>query len=155
MPNARAAAWSQFAKGEQRVKADRAAIFEGARGFAKEGLGEKEAGVRAHGRQVGGAARRKPVDRADAEVFEQSEELILDDIGQRANDHQALFARRVDREFGDEGGEASVFAFGERRLDPRARIVEDAHAVMLRVQSLRSAAEVELDDFGGAGPDEE
>ena len=37
------------------------------------------------------------MDGANAELVEQAEELVFDDIGQRADDHQALFARHIDR----------------------------------------------------------
>ena len=40
------------------------------------------------GGQVGGAARRQEVDGADAHRVEQAAELVLDDLGQGADDEQ-------------------------------------------------------------------
>jgi hypothetical protein len=54
------------------------------------------------------------------------------------------------------GGEAGVLALGEGRLDAGAGVVQHPHMgrVDLR-QTLRRAGEVELDDLGRAGADEE
>ena len=92
----------------------------------------------------------------DPEVREQPQELVLDHVGQGADDHQARLAGRVGGEIGDERCEAGVFALGEGRLDPRARVIEDlGRAGMLDRQPCGGARQVELDDFGGAGADQE
>ena len=57
--------------------------------------------------------------RRDAKLGEQAEELILDDVGQRADDHQAGRVRRIDGQIGNQRGEAGILALGEGRLDSR------------------------------------
>lgn len=96
------------------------------------------------------------MDGADAERVEQPEELVLDDIGQRADDHQARFRRCVGGEAGHQRREAGILPLGEGRFDPAARIVEDpGRPAMLHRQPGRGAREVELDHLRRAGADEE
>ena len=55
-----------------------------------------------------------------------------------------------------ERGEAGVLALGEGGLDAAAGIIEDPHLRRkLRREPLRGARQVELDDLGGAGADQE
>jgi len=72
------------------------------------------------------------VDGRNAKLGEQAEELVLDDIGQCADDHQARRGRGICGQVRDQGGKAGVLALGEGRLDPAARIIENlGHAGML------------------------
>ena len=60
------------------------------------------------------------------------------------------------RHLGDQGGEAGILALGEGRLDPRPGIVEHAKVgAEGAVETQRRARQVELDDLGRAGADEE
>ena len=53
-------------------------------------------------------------------------------------------------------GQAGVFTLGEGGLDAAARVVQHPNLrVVDRVEALRGAAEVELDDLRGAGTDQE
>ena len=142
------------AEGEQRRQVRRTAGFERGGSIGEEGLGEQESGARPDARQQFGAARRQRIDARDAELGEQAAELVFDDIGQRTDDQQLL--GRFVAHLGHQRSEASVFALGERRLDARTRIVENADVGgMGDIQSLRRLRQVELDDFAGARTDEE
>ena len=142
---------------EQRRQVRRAAILKRQRGVAEERLGEEEARVRPDRREVGGAARRQGEHRRDAELGKDPAELVLDDVGQRADDQERL--RRVGGGGGHrrhQRGEARVLALGEGRLDAAARIVEDAGARrMLGFEAAGGARQVELDHLRRARPDEE
>ena len=118
MPKTLAAAWSQLVvpsapKGNSASRRTAPRSSSAPCGFAEERLGEKKARIWSDGWEVGGAACGEAVDRTNAEFVEQAEELILDDIGQRADDHQALFARHVDGQFRDQRREAGVLALSE------------------------------------------
>ncbi len=76
-----------------------AAFDQGADRLAQEGLGREDAGVRADSGQFAGLARRQKLDRPDAEFFEQPRKLVLDDVGQGADDQQRAFACRSGRQF--------------------------------------------------------
>ena len=92
----------------------------------------------------------------DPDLREQPRELILHHVGERARDDQRRRAGRILRQFGDDAGEARILALRERGLDPAARIIEHPRpAGMLCRQPQRGARQVELDDFGRAGADEE
>ncbi len=88
---------------------------------------------------------------------EQAPPLVLDDVGERADDEQRC--RRVGRrggQLGHQRREARVLALRERRLDAAARIVEHAHARRERARKPRGGArQVELDHFRRARADEE
>ena len=104
------------------------------------------------------AARRGGGSRVgDAHFGEQAAELVFDHIGERADDKQ-LFGRGCGRSgaLRDERREARVLALGEARLDAAARIVEHARvAGVLGIESCGGLGQIELDDFGRAGADEE
>ena len=109
-----------------------------------------------YGRQRRGATGRQGLDGADAHRAEQPHELILDDVGERADDHE----RR--RRIGFLGGQRrherrqrGVLALREGGLDAAARIVEDADGAEVAVEPRGGAAEVELDHLGRAGAHEE
>ena len=97
------------------------------------------------------------MDVRDSEFGEQPPELVLHDIGERANDEER---RRgigcLRRAIPDQGSEAGILTLRERGLDARSRIVEDADRgrVLLR-QPLGRAGEIQLDHLGRAGADEE
>ena len=55
---------------------------------ARNGWASSNAGVRADRRQLPGSARRQEAHRRDAELGEEPRELILDHVGQRADDEQ-------------------------------------------------------------------
>ncbi len=102
----------------------------------------------------GSVERRRQEARLDAEFGEEPRELVLDDVGERADDKQlALAAARHGR---GEGGQRLILALGEGRLDAAARIAQHAGLrAEARVEPLGGAREVELDHLGGAGADEE
>jgi hypothetical protein len=161
-PNASAAAGEPEARplGAERIRRGeelRAAAHQGARRLAGERLGEQHARVRPHRRQLVGAARGKEAHRADAQPVEQADELVLDHVGERADDEQRRRrVVRLGRQLGDERLQAGVLALRERRLDTAPRVVEHAHAGEVRhVQPFGGALEIELDDLGRARADEE
>ena len=112
------------------------------------------------GRQLGGAARREELHVLDAQVGEQPRELILDDVGQRADDEQ-IAARRLRRLRAGSArrpatAQAGILALGERGLDAAAGIIEHPHLRREAAgQPQRRARQVELDDFRRAGADQE
>ena len=131
-----------------------AARFEGGGGVAEEGLGDEEAGVRPDGRAVVAAAGRQEGDMPEAHFLEEAAELVLDHVGKRA-DHEEI--RGVGLGQGrDHRREAGILALGEGGLDAGAGI---AHHPDIRgvfgAEADGGAAQVELDDFRGAGADEE
>ncbi len=126
-------------------------------GIGKEGLRQQEARARPDAGQVRGTARRQEGHRADAERIEQPAHLVLDHLGQRA-DHQQGWRRIGCRRphLRHQRGEAGILALGEGRLDAAAGVVQHPDAGCAgAVQPLRRAREVELDDLGRAGPDQE
>ena len=150
------------AEGEGGVDAYCASVFQSARGFTQERLCQQIAGVRADGRQGASAARRQHADMGNAQFGKEPEKLVLHDIGECTDHHQRRSGSGCfGRHFRHKRGQTGVFAFGEGRFDPAARISEDSHALagfaaqMLRAEALRGVAEIELDDFGRAGADEE
>ena len=103
-------------------------------------------------------AHRKECARADAQLVEEARELVLDDVGERADDEQGRSARRAfARQARHERREAGVFALRERRLDAAAGIVEDANLAGMKRSTKpgRGALQIELDDLGRAGADKE
>ena len=91
------------AQREGRGKSPCAALFERARGVAEERLREQEARVRADRRQIASARRiGRKCTGADAERVEQARELVLDDVGERADDQQDC-GRRSRRSSGSSG----------------------------------------------------
>lgn len=58
------------------------------RRIGEKRLGEKKRRAGADRRQVGGAAHGEEANRRDAQHVEEAGELVLDDIGQRADDQQ-------------------------------------------------------------------
>ncbi len=92
----------------------------------------------------------------DAEVREEARELVLDDIGECADDEQRRGGVACGGGQGrDERGEAGILALRERRLDAAARIAQHTHArcASLRL-ALRGTGEVDLDDLRRAGADQ-
>ena len=93
----------------------------------------------------------------DPELIEKTQKLVFDNIRQRTDD-QEMFGSvlGLGRHFGHKCGEAGVFALRERRLDPAARIVEDADLRhMLRAEALCGLGQIKLDDLRRTGADEE
>ena len=142
------------AEGEGRGDPGGAPAGERGMGVAEEGLGQGVDRVRPDRQRIVGAAGGQEAHRADAEAVEQRARLVLDHVGQRADDEQ--LARVRPGQARHHGGEAGVLALRERRLDPAARVGQDRDVgrVDLR-QPLGRARDVELDDLGRAGPDEE
>ncbi len=143
-----------FAEGEGGRDVAGAAADQGGMGVAEEGLGQGEDGVRPDAGQLLGGAGGQAAHRADAERLQERQRLILDHIGQRADQQQ--LARLTGGQGGDHGGEASVFALGEGRLDAGAAVIVDPDRRRVqRREPLGGAMQVELDHLGGAGADEE
>ena len=142
------------AEGEGGGQVARAAALQGGVSVAEKRLGQGEDGVRADGGQVGVAAGGQAADGADAEGLEEGEGLILDHVGQCADEEEfAGFGLRQD---GDHRGEAGVFALGEGGFDAGAGVVQHADmGGVLDAHAFGSPVEVELDDLGRAGADEE
>ena len=147
------------AEREGRAQPLRAAALERARRVGEEGLRQQEARVRADRGQVaraGAAAGSRPGRcRARRTV---RRELVLDHVGQRAHDQQLPAARRPrSRHLRHQRGEAGVLALGEGGLDAAAGVVQHAHRAAMNVCDSRCgrARQVELDDLGRAGADEE
>ena len=83
--------------------------------------------------------------------------MVFDNVRQRAH-HQKLLGSAClgGGHFGDERCEAGILTLREGRLDPAARVVQDADlGHILCTKTLSRFGEVELDDLGRAGPDEE
>ncbi len=93
----------------------------------------------------------------DAHGGEEPAELVLHDIGQRSDHEQrAILAGRRLGHVGHEGRQAGVLAFGEGRLDAAAGIVQDPKIGSEGpVEANRGPRQVELDDLGRAGADQE
>ncbi len=143
-----------LAEGEGGGEVDRTAPFERGQRIAEEGLGEDHPRAGPDGGQGIGAPRGQGRERAHPHRGQKRAHLVLDHVGQRADDEEARGVGRGQR--GDHGGEAGVLALGEGRLDARAGIGQHAH--MGRVggaEAFGGAREVELDDLRGAGTDEE
>ena len=119
---------------------------------------KKKRRVRADGGKIGGLAHRQEcAPGATPNASKSRAELVLDDIRQRADDQQgARRSRSFLRQRRDERGEAGVFALRERRLDAAAGIAEnsDTRRVKPRLPR-RRALQIDLDDLGRAGADEE
>ena len=99
------------------------------------------------------AAGRRAGER-HAHVAQHSAQLVADHVRQGADQHQP--GGVAGGEGGDQRREAGVLAFGEGGLDAGAGIVQhpDVRGEM-RAQALGGARQIELDDLGGAGADEE
>ena len=92
--------------------------------------------------------------RVDAEVEEEGQHLVLHHVGQRARDQK--LARVGLRQGRDHRGEAGILALGEGRLDAGAGVVQHPHPRrMAGREPFGRAGEIELDDLGRAGADEE
>jgi hypothetical protein len=116
-------------------------------GVADERLRQQQPRVRPHGRQRRRATRREERHGPNAELIEQPNELVLDDIGDRPDDQHpgGLGARHLR----DQRLETVVLALRERRLDPAATEVQDAHPPRVaHRQPLGSRGEIELDHLG-------
>lgn len=146
-----------LAERERRGDVARAPCLERAHRIAEEGLGEEETRIGTHHRQLGGSARRKSSDPADAHGTESAQELVLDDVGDRADQQQfGLRTRWCLRQLRHQGGETSVLTLREGGLDAAAGIVEHASAAAMdAIETFCSAVQVELDDLRRTGPDEE
>ncbi len=116
------------AERERRDEALGTARFEQAAGLGEERLRKQEACRRSDRRQAARQARREERDR-DAEGTEQARELVLDDVGQRADDHQRrLRVGRLLRQVRNQRRKACVLALRERGLDAAAGIVKNLYA---------------------------
>ena len=143
-----------LAERERRGEMGGAPALEQMRGVAEERLRQQHPRVRADRRGVLGPARRETADRTDAEFPEKTQELVLDHVGQRADEKKLLLVglgqgRHHRRETG-------VLALGEGGLDAGARVAHHSHMRgVTDGQALGGAGEVEFDDLRRAGPDEE
>jgi hypothetical protein len=114
-------------------------------------------GVWADGGDLARATGGKEVDLGDAELSEQAAELVLDDVGQGADDEQGggRIRRRL-RRLRHQSGEAGVFALRKGRLDAAAGIVHDLQGRgILQRQALGRAGQVQLDHFRWTRADQE
>ena len=102
---------------EHRIEPHRAAIFQRHCCRAKERLGKQIARVRPDGRKSIGPASGEDMYRTDTQLVKQTEELVLDNIGQCADDQQLGACRCRDRAFRNQCGEAGILPFRKRRLD--------------------------------------
>ena len=94
------------------------------------------------------------MDRADAHLVEEPAELILDDVGKRADDQERALVTGL-RQFRNHGGEAGILALGEGGLDAAARVVQDPDVGReLPAQALGGTVQIELDHLGRAGAHE-
>ena len=118
------------AERKRRLDPAGAALLQRMRRVGEEGLREKKRRAGADRRQVGGAAHGEEANRRDAQHVEEAGELVLDDIGERADDQQRLrgIFGGSGGSVGNESGETGVFALRERRLNAAARIAQNAHA---------------------------
>ena len=82
------------------------------------------------------------MNRPDAEFFEQSAELILDDVGERADDDQRIVARsRISLgKLWNERRQAGILALREGRLDAASGIVQHAHVGRANVRETSRGA---------------
>ncbi len=120
----------------------------------QEGLGQDEAGVRADLRRAGGAAGGQEADVLDAHLRQKRQALVFHDVRQRADDEEIRVGGFLQPR--DHRGQAGIFALCEGRLDARAGVVVDPdRAAVAGVQTFGGAREVQLDDLGRAGADEE
>ena len=143
-----------FAEGEGRGNVACPAPQERGMRIAKEGLGQGENRIRADGGFGVDPAGGKHADGADSEGFEKRKHLVLDHVGQGADDEE--FARRGLAQDRDHGGKRGILALGEGRLDPAAGIVQHADAGRMGGrEAFGGAMQVEFDDLGGAGADKE
>ena len=122
---------------------------------AEEGLHQREDGVRADARSLDRAMGGQHAHRAHAHRGQQGHGLILDHVGQGADDQQ--LARVGGGQGGDERGKTGILALREGRLDAGTRVVVDPHAAcgMRLVQAFGGAGEIKLDDLGRAGAHKE
>ena len=134
-----------------------AALFERARRIAQEGVSEKKRRVGADRGKIGGAAHGEETRRRDSQHIEEAGELVFHDVGERADDEQrSLRVCRLLRQTRGERGEAHVLALSEGGFDPASRIAQDADAGAVSAREPgRRSAQIDLDDFRGAGADEE
>ena len=95
---------------------------------------------------------RKEIHARNAELAEQSAQLVLDDICQCADYQQTGSGGNGGvGHRGDQGLETRILALRESRLDPATGIVEDADVrAMISVEPLRRTRQVEFDDLGRA-----
>jgi len=93
MPNALAAArsqrWCPRRRTEGRGQALCAARLERAGRIGQEGLCQQEARARADRREVAGPNAAEEANRTETHLVEEAAELILDDVGERADDEQS------------------------------------------------------------------
>ena len=143
-----------FAEGERGLDMARAATGQGSGGIAEEGLQAGKDGIGADAGGLGGTRGGKHADGADAHLGQKADGLIFDDIRKGAHEQEfALIGGRQDRHH---GGEAGIFALGERRLDAGTGVIQDADMGGMHLgQAFGGAGEVEFDDLGRAGADEE
>ena len=82
--------------------------------------------------------------------------LLLDNVGQCADHHQALGTFRRCREVGHHARKTLILALSERGLDTRATEGGNAEPILVHpLQAGRGISKVEFDHLGRAGTHEE
>ncbi len=144
------------AEREGRLDALRTALLQLHRRIGEEGLHEDIARRRTNGRHFMRASRRKESDLLDPHAGKQAAKLIFHRIGQNADDHERISARRRFRQRGHQSCKAGILALREGGLDARAGIIQHAHGRMkLLREAARGAGQIELDHLRRAGAHQE
>jgi len=146
-----------FAEGEECIDACCAQALKCSSRRPEIGLRQNEPRVRTDLRQAITAASGQEDDVFETQIIEQPGKLVFHDIGNRPGDDEFrdLVAGAMQRLVAHECSEEVILPLGECRLDPAAGVAKYPRLrAKALVETFCGAVEVELDDFGRTGADQ-